>query len=350
MSRLQTFLAKMELGAQQKRQLLDSISEFLEYGISMHAIFSELLPEMYPKGGVRFVIDDIFERISDGAYLSDALLPWFGKKVSATVKSGEASDSLYSALKIAAESTAKEASLLPIFANKLIYPIVAIMMSLVVIEMMKIKLFPSILTLLKSTPLPPNIANYLSYAKFMTGFGFILLALFILLIGIAITLVVHNYTGALRPSLDKLPIFAIYRKSAGAYLLGQLGFYFKSNILLDAALQNILDASPSRYVSMHCNKMMSNIEDGVSNVAYAFDTGLLDNSVMSVMKAMGKVNKIEDNCASYSILLTKEVVETVAKSGKLVGLILLFYGAMNIAWSIESMYATIGFVQTTLMS
>jgi type II secretory pathway component PulF len=338
---------KMEFSLEKKRTLLDMIAEFLHYGISMHAIFNDILPELYPKGSLRFIINDISDKISNGSTLAQAIRGWYGFKVASIVHSGEESDNLYETLKLAVESLQNNRNYISVFFKKIAYSLIVVLVSFLLLELFSIKVIPPIAGFVadKGMPLSSLTSAYLAYTDFVFSKEGLLILLILIGVIVGVGFLLLFYTGRSRDSLDRLPIFALYRKVIAADLLEQLGFYFKANILLDVAVTNILEANRSRYLKMHGQRIIENLEEGVDNITEAFNTGLFDRGMLLVMLAMGRINRFESKCLDYSKLMQQEASAVVKKTGAIFSGIFMVLAAVNILWSLGAMYMGLSALQ-----
>ncbi len=344
---LKRLQAKIEFSSEKKQSLLEILSEFLSYGLSMHAIFDDLLPKLYEKGSLRLIIDDIAEKISQGVSLSDALSPWYGFKVAAILRSGEASDNIHEAMSLARESLSDGRSYISAFMKKITYSLIVFLASNGLVALFYFQVVPAFMGMLISQhKLVPGItSNFVHYGNFIFGVDSILILILLAACIIGVGLTLSFYTGNFRNQLDRLPLFGIYRQIVAADLLEQLGFYFKANILLDTAVGNILQGKPSRYLRMHGQRIIAHLEEGVDNITEAFDTGLFDKKLMAIMLAMGRINRFEAKCLDYAHRLQQETIARVTKAAGGVSLILMLVGAVNIIWSIGAMYLGVSAIQ-----
>lgn len=340
-NQLKVALAKMEFGQKNKQAFLQVIAELLNYGISMFAVFNEVLTEIYPKGGMAYIVHDISEQVAMGKDLSECLAFWYGPKVAAIIKSGEASNNLYESLKLATVAIDSSNNYFAVFMKSIFYSLSVFLGSLGILALYSLKIMPAIMPFLKGKFLPPVVSGYISYYQFMISYDSLITAGVLAMIGAALAFFITHYTGPNRAKLEQLPLFKMYRQVVGATILEQVSFYFRAQILLDKAIKNISDSSRSPYLKMHCDLILQKIDEGVNNVAYAFDTGLFDKSITSVMFAMGRVNRFEEKCADYSKSLKNNVIAVVQRVGKVFSLLFMILATLNIGWSILAMYSAL---------
>lgn len=332
--------AKLEFNREAQKSFLEVTSEFIGYNLSMQAIFSQLFPEIYPKGGINFIIKDIEASLSAGMNLSDALKKWLNPQLIAMIKVGETTGNIAEGLRVAA--TILETSgggFLKSFLGGITYGFVVWLASMGILMIFALKVMPAVLPFLKGKILSGAISFFISYYTFILDDGLICLSIFTVFL-IILTLILNLYVGTLRPKLDQLPIFKIYRQIASQRLLEELSQYFKGNVLIDQAIDIILQNTRSRYLKSHCEKIKMRLSEGVDNIAFVLDNGLFDKQIITVLIAMGKVNKFEEKSGDYAELIKKDLISRIKKSASYIHMLLMFTGALNIGWSMFAMYSS----------
>lgn len=339
-AKLQLYSAKLEFNRKAQRAFLEITAELISYNLSMQAIFSQLLPEIYPKGGLNYVVKDIESALGAGINLSDALRKWISPQLVAMVKVGETTGRLAEGLKVAVnilESTG--GGYLGVFLKGISYGLTVYLASMGILMLFATRVMPAVLPFLQGKMLPLVISAYISYYTFIINYGILCLILLLIFI-VILTLALNFYVGPLRPKLDKLPIFKIYRQIASQRLLDELSQYFKGNVLIDTAIEIIRKSTRSRYLKSHCDQIAAKLSEGVDNIAYALDTGLFDDYVITVLIAMGRVNKFEEKSGAYAEMIRKELIVRINKSSGYLHMLLMFMGALNIGWSMFAMYSS----------
>ncbi|PSW30795.1 hypothetical protein C9J21_18495 [Photobacterium phosphoreum] len=122
----------------------------------------------------------------------------------------------------------------------------------------------------------------------------ILIGLLVLFLILAFSL--QNFTGKVRESLYRWPVFSLYRYSVGASLLSTLSCLISCGLSTDEALSLIKDnANP--YLKSHIEKMKKQ-KVGKMNLGEMIDTGLFIPKQISTLKILG------DN-GNFALLLRK---------------------------------------------
>jgi type II secretory pathway component PulF len=334
------YTSKIEFNWKAQCYFLEITAELISYNLSMQAIFSQLLPEIYPKGGLNFIVKDIEAALGAGINLSDALKKWLNPQLIAMIKVGETTGRLAEGLKVAVNILKTSGGgFLATFLKGISYGMVVSLASLGILILFATRVMPAVLPFLQGKELPPVITAYVSYYTFILDYGVLCLIIFIIAV-ILLAVTLNFYTGSLRTKLDKLPIFKIYRQIASQQLLEELSQYFKGNVLIDTAIDIIHNNTGSRYLKSHCERVVAKLSEGVDNIAFALDTGLFDSHIITVLIAMGKVNKFEEKSGAYAEMIKKDLVDRLQKSAGYMHMLLMGTGALNIGWSMFAMYSS----------
>lgn len=338
--KLQLQFVKLDFNRKAQRYFLEILAELVSYNLSMQSIFSQLLPEVYPKGGMNFIVKDIAASLSAGTNLSDALKKWLPPQLVAMIKTGEMTGRLAEGLKIA--GTILESSGSKFFNDYMkgiSYGLAVWLGSLGILLMFAIKVLPVILPFLKGKVLPFEISGYIAYYTFILEHGILTVIVFFIVVGLLVY-TLRSYVGKLRPKLDQMPIFKIYRQISSQRLLEEISQYFRGNLLIDTAIDIMLKNGNSRYYNSHLQQIKLKLSQGTNNIALALDTGLFDNHIMTILVAMGKVNKFEEKSGAYAEIIKKELTARIEKSAVYTHSLLMFISAINIGWSMLAMYSS----------
>ncbi|TFZ62427.1 hypothetical protein E4T25_04320 [Photobacterium damselae subsp. piscicida] len=122
------------------------------------------------------------------------------------------------------------------------------------------------------------------------------LAIFSIVLLIAIAFALPLLTGSLRQHLDSFPIFSLYKTATAASVLNTLGNLLACGLKLDDALQAI-GSNSIPYVQAHIERMRQQ-RIGQMNLGKIIDTGLILPFELGTLKILG-------SHAQYATLLLK---------------------------------------------
>jgi type II secretory pathway component PulF len=165
----------------------------------------------------------------------------------------------------------------------------------------------------------------------------------ILLMVVAVILILRrlmtHYTGDLRPVLDTIPPFSIYRRFIAARMLETLGLLVANGIVFKAALR-VMQYQAEPYLSYHLTLMEHLLGSGKTNIADVLGTGLVDSKLLMRLKVMAEVKGFEHGLVRMGIRGTEDATATVKLVSRTLGGILLIIGALLILLIVRGIYLT----------
>ncbi len=146
------------------------------------------------------------------------------------------------------------------------------------------------------------------------------------MIAIALRRMMNNYVGELRPMLDKLPPFNLYRRFAAARLMETLGLLVTNGVVFKNAIK-VMQYQANPYVASHLVMMEHLMAMGKGNIADVLSTGLIDEKNLLRLRVMAEVKGFEHGLVRMGVLGGEQSLKTLALVSKIIGGILLLAGA-----------------------
>lgn len=159
----------------------------------------------------------------------------------------------------------------------------------------------------------------------------------VLLIGGFLYLIYYmkNDTSDLRLTLDKYPVFNLYRLNAGSKIISTYAL-LKRFGMPPLKILGIIRSSGGRYQKHHCNLMINSHQEGDAiNETMALDTGLLDNQHIALLYlyVSGNEDNFNDAMKAASKAIDLDISKQMKAFSKIISLslfVLLIFNIMQI--------------------
>lgn len=251
-------------------------SNLIESGLTITKALNVLLQQTAPASpagrqpALKNIIMGIYERIKDGATLSDALSFYpkqFSQFYCAVVKAGELSGALEAVLNRLADFSEQEEKIRQDILSALTYPALILSVGLLTIYALLTYVVPKLTTMFEEMgevlPLPTQVLINLS--NMFKAYWW----LAVLLIAASLILIKRNKSCEERffwhRLILNLPLLGgIIQKTEIAHFARTLGLLFESGVAMLAALSAVSETITNEVIKLEIKKITPDIKDGAS--------------------------------------------------------------------------------------
>lgn len=289
-------------------------------------------------GVTREVAISLTEGISEGKPLAEGMKDWFSPNVVEIVRVGESGGALAQTMKSAINMLSQQGVAFGAFIGAVSYPLIVIIMGCIIILYLDRSVFTQFKAIKPVDQWPDAGRQLLELAQFIRRYWWLTI---VGVIGVFIGLkyLMANYTGALRPYLDKYPPFSFYRKLCEARLLETLGLLVSNGVVFKSAIKVMMQqANP--YVTSHLEYMENLLSKGKSNIADVLDTGLVEHHNLMRLRVMAEVKGFEHGLVRMGVRGTEEATATLKAISKVIGGLFLGVGGILILMIIRGIFMT----------
>jgi len=338
-------LQKIQLKFQQlffdvksQQAFLEDIAALVEDGVPLKQTL-EIYIDL-SKDASRVLAASMLKQISEGQPIADGMTGWFPPGIVEIIRSGEEAGILSKVLKASAASLTKREGALSALLNLMVYPVVVICMALGVSVFINHSIFDSFRDIIPVDRWPQNARILAATASFVQHWWWLLILTVIILIFLFNRFLL-GYTGDLRPHLDKLPIWALYRKMQSAQLMETMGMLISNGLVLKKALKILQHHAPP-YLASHLILMEHRLGAGRDNIADVLDTGLINEGDLSRLRLIAQAKGFEEALVRQGRRAADEGSKSIHTTGKITAGALLGLSALYAIFMITSVYA-VGF-------
>jgi type II secretory pathway component PulF len=286
----------------------------------------------------RDVALSIAQKVSEGRPLADGMREWFAINVIEIIRVGEEGGALAETLKSAINTLGQRGSSMGALAGAVSYPIMVILLSCAVIVYLDKSVFEQFKALKPVDQWPDAGRQLLAIADVVEGWWWLIL-LFIFGVYMLVRYVMNNYTGELRPLLDKIPPFNLYRRFAAARLMETLGLLVSNGVVFKSAIK-VMQYQANPYLASHLVMMEHLLGMGKGNVSDVLATGLIDDADIMRLRIMAEVKGFEHGLIRMGVRGSEQTTGTLKIIAKIIGGALLAVGAFLIITIIRGIYLT----------
>jgi type II secretory pathway component PulF len=280
----------------------------------------------------------ISSKISEGQPLADGMRDWFSGSVIEIIRVGEEGGALAQTIKSSINTLGQSSSTMGAFIGAISYPIMVIIMACCIIIYLDGSVFVQFRAIKPIEQWPPAGQQLVFTAQLIKYWWWIVVAGVALVI-IVIRKIMANYVGELRPLLDKVPPFSLYRQISAARLMETLGLLVANGVVFKSALK-VMQFQANPYVASHLVMMEHLLSMGRGNVADVLSTGLIAQKDVLRLRVMAEVKGFEHGLVRMGLHGSAESTKTLKTIGKLFGGLLLGVGAVLIIIIIRGIFLT----------
>ncbi len=284
------------------------------------------------------VAQSLAEKIAEGQPLAEGMKAWFSPNVVEIIRVGEAGGALAQTLKSAINMLGQQGAAIGSFVAALAYPLMVIAMASAIIIYLNTSVFTQFRAIKPEDQWPDAGRQLVALANVIQGWWWIVL---ISIVGVMIILkrLMSNYTGDLRPTLDRFPPFSFYRQLAAARLLETLGLLVSNGVVFKSAIK-VMQYQANPYMQMHLGEMENLLSKGRSNIADVLDTGLVDDQDLMRLRVMAEVKGFEHGLIRMGIRGSEQATSTLKMISKVAGGLMLAVGGIMIIMIVRGIFLT----------
>lgn len=327
---------RMQFGNKAQLAFLEDLYLLINDGIPANRAI-EMMAQV-STGLTRDVALSIAQKVSEGRPLADGMRDWFAVNVIEIIRVGEEGGALAETLKSAINTLTQRGSSIGALLSAISYPLMVIVLSCAVIVYLNGSVFEQFKALKPIEQWPDAGQQLVAIADIIVGWWWLLL-LFIAGLILTLRYLMANYTGELRPLLDRFPPFNLYRRFTAARLMETLGLLVANGVVFKSAIK-VMQYQANPYLASHLVSMEHLLSVGKGNVADVLSTGLVDDADIMRLRVMAEVKGFEHGLIRMGVRGSEQTTNTLKIVSKILGGIFLAIGAYLIITVIRGIYLT----------
>lgn len=286
----------------------------------------------------REVAFSLAQKIAQGQPLADGMKEWFAPNVIEIVRVGEAGGALAQTLKSAINMLSQQGVAMGAFIGAVSYPLLVILIACIIILYLNGSVFEQFKAIKPIEQWPESGRRLIMVASLIKHWWWLFI-LFIIALVIVLRRLMTNYTGELRPMMDKYPPFNFYKQLIAARLLETLGLLVSNGVVFKSALK-VMQYQANPYTNSHLMMMEHLLSTGKTNIADVLATGLIAEQDLMRLRVMAEVKGFEHGLIRMGIRGAEQTTNTLKMISKIIGGILLTLGAGLIILIVQGIYLT----------
>lgn len=332
MHRVQRF----QFGNKQQLAFLEDLYLLVNDGIPANRAI-DMLAQV--TGGIsRDVALSISQKISEGQPLADGMREWFSPNVVEIIRVGEEGGALNQTIKSAINTLSQRSGAMGAVLSAITYPLMVIVMACAIIVYLDGSIFSQFKAIKPIEQWPAAGQQLVMIAALVKSWWWLVLVV-IAIVYATLRYLMNNYVGELRPLLDNIPPFSLYRRFAASRLLETMGLLVANGVVFKNAIK-VMQYQANPYVSSHLVMMEHLLGMGRGNVADVLSTGLISESDILRLRVMAEVKGFEHGLVRMGVHGSEENIKTVKFIAKILGGVLLTVGAILIVTIVRGIYLT----------
>lgn len=268
----------------QQQIFLEDLSTLIEDGVPANQAIETIAG--IARGTVKLVANNILIKIAEGKLIADGMQGWFSQPIVEIVRAGEEGGTLAENMLAASRSLARQVKGFSSIIGSILYPLSVVIMGLIVAVFVKHSVFVNFAQIKPISQWPANGQTLLAVATFFENWWWIVILTIIALFAL-IARLMSEMSGPARKSMDKIPIFSLYRDLTAAQFMEVLGLLITNGIILKRALA-IIRAKANHYLAWHIYQMELRLSGGRDNIAEVIDTGLINDADILRLRVIAK--------------------------------------------------------------
>lgn len=325
-----------QFGTKQQLAFLEDLYLLVNDGIPANRAI-EMLGQV-TTGLTRDVANSIAQKISEGQALAEGMRDWFGTNIVEIIRVGEEGGVLNETIKSAINTMGQRSGAIGGFISAVSYPLMVIVMACSVIVYLNNTVFIQFRAI-KPVEEWPDAGRQLVDVAHIVQTWWWLVFLVIAVLTLLLRSIMNNYIGELRPMLDKVPPFSLYRRFMAARLMETLGLLVANGVVFKNAIK-VMQYQANPYLTSHLVMMDHLLGVGKGNVADVLSTGLIDDQDVMRLRVMAEVKGFEHGLIRMGIRGSDQSIKTVKLISKIIGGMLLAVGGLLIVIIVKGIYLT----------
>jgi len=289
-------------------------------------------------GIVRTVALTISKKLSEGQPLAEGMREWFAPNIVEIIRVGEEGGALAETMKSAITTLTQRGSVLGTVAATMAYPFLVIIMACAVIVYLNNSVFVQFKAIKPMDQWPMAGRELVAIANVIENWWWLVL-IFTITFLIVLRRVLTTYIGDLRPTLDQVPPFSLYRSYVASRLMETMGLLVANGIIFKNAIK-IMQYQANPYVGSHLMMMEHLLGMGKGNIADVLSTGLINDKDILRLRVMAEVKGFEHGLIRIGVTGSEQSARTLKLIARIVGGILLVIGAFLIIAIVRGIYLT----------
>ncbi len=289
-------------------------------------------------GLTREVALSVAQKISEGQPLAEGMRDWFSINVVEIIRVGEAGGALAETMKSAVNTLNQRSGALGALVTAITYPLLVIMMACGIIVYLDNSVFIQFKVIKPVDQWPQAGRTLINIADFIESWWWLAFVFMIAMI-IMLRRVMMSYIGELRPVLDKIFPFSLYRRFVAARFMETLGLLVANGVVFKSAIK-VMQYQANPYIASHLIMMEHQLGMGKGNVADVLSTGLIDDTDVLRLRVLAEVKGFEHGLIRMGVRGSEQSANTMKFISRIVGGILLVVGALLIIIIVRGIYFT----------
>jgi type II secretory pathway component PulF len=289
-------------------------------------------------GVTREVALSIGNKISEGQPLAAGMRIWFSPNVVEIIRVGEEGGALVQTVKSAINTMTQKSGATGALIGAMSYPLLVISIACGIMVYLNNSVFIQFQAIKPIEQWPAAGQRFVSIANIVQDWWW-----FVIIIIVALLLIFRylmaNYIGELRPALDKLPPFNLYRRFTAARVLETLGLLVANGVVFKSALR-VMQYQANPYIASHLVMMEHLLAIGKGNIADVLSTGLVNENDILRLRVMAEVKGFEHGLIRMGVHGQEQNIKIVKFIAKLIGGTLLTVGGILIIIVVQGIYLT----------
>lgn len=289
-------------------------------------------------GVSRQVAQSIARKIAEGQPLADGMQEWFAPNIIEIIKVGEEGGALAETMRSAINSLNQSSSSFGALIGAVAYPLLVIVMACGIILYLNSSVFVQFKAIKPVSQWPEAGRTLLLAADLIKNWWWIVIASIAAVI-IILRKIMSSYTGELRPFLDKVFPFTLYRQFTAARFMETLGLLVSNGVVFKHAL-GVMQNQANPYLLSHLVTMEHLLSMGRGNIADVLSTGLISDKDILRLRVMAEVKGFEHGLVRMGVHGADETTKTMKVIAKIFGGLLLVVGGILVIIIVRGIFLT----------
>jgi general secretion pathway protein F len=290
------------------------------------------------QGVSREVALSIADKISQGQPLAEGMRVWFSPNAVEIIRVGEEGGALVQTVKSAVNTMSQKKGTVGALISAMAYPLMVITIACGIMVYLNNSVFIQFQAIKPMDQWPEAGRRFVAFSNVIQEWWWLVIILVIMLI-LIFRYLMANYIGDLRPSLDKIPPFNLYRRFAAARVLETLGLLVANGVVFKSALR-VMQYQTNPYIGSHLVMMEHLLAMGKGNIADVLSTGLVNEKDILRLRVMAEVKGFEHGLIRMGIHGQEENLKIMKLIAKIIGGTLLVIGGLLIIIVVQGIYLT----------
>jgi toxin co-regulated pilus biosynthesis protein E len=334
--RIVHLMKRWQFGTKSQLAFLEDFYTLVNDGIPANRAIDML--SQVSRGINREVALAIGGKISQGQPLAEGMRDWFSHNVVEIIRVGEEGGALNETIRSAINTMGQQSSVLSSIFAAMSYPLMVIIMACAVIVYLDKTVFVQFQAIKPMDQWPQSGRDLINVANFIEVWWWLAILGVMGIIILFRTLMI-NYVGELRPMLDSVPPFSLYKRFVAARVMETMGLLVANGVVFKNAIK-VMQYQANPYVASHLARMEYLLSTGKGNVADVLSTGLISHADILRLRVMAEVKGFEHGLIRMGVRGSEQSSKTLKLVAKIMGGIFLAIGAWLIIVIVKGIYIT----------